>query len=184
MQFARARARSPAARDRPSGRYDERLRSRAERRRRRHVADRAVVGPAAHDVAHREQAGDLAAVVTTRWRKPPRTIATAASSSDQSGAAKTMSDVRWSATRSVSGSCPAPIESSKSRSVRMPGPGLSGSSTTAAPTRRSAISRAASRSVWPGPRSGPPCSCRHVPACRLPPPQWPSLQRLAQSTIR
>ena len=41
--------------------------------------------------------------VTTRWRKPPRTIATAASSSDQSGAAKTMSDVRWSATRSAVG---------------------------------------------------------------------------------
>ena len=28
----------------------------------RHVADRAVVGPAAHDVAHRQDAGDLAAV--------------------------------------------------------------------------------------------------------------------------
>ena len=32
-----------------------------------------------------------------------------------------------------------------------PGPGESGSMTTAAPTLRSAISRAASRSVWPGP---------------------------------
>ena len=42
--------------------------------------------------------------VTTRWRKPPRTIATAASSSDHSGAAKTRLAVRWSPTRSVSGS--------------------------------------------------------------------------------
>ena len=38
-----------------------------------------------------------------------------------------------------------------SRSVTMPGPSPSGSITTAAPTRRSAISFAASRSVWPGP---------------------------------
>ena len=43
---------------------------------------------------------------TIRWRKPPRTIAAAASSSDQSGAANTTSRVRWSATSSRSGSCP------------------------------------------------------------------------------
>ena len=48
--------------------------------------------------------------ITTRWRKPPRTIAAAASSSDQSGAAKTRSEVRWSATSSASGSWPAPID--------------------------------------------------------------------------
>ena len=47
---------------------------------------------------------------TIRWRKPPRTIAAAASSSDQSGAANTTSRVRWSATSSRSGSCPAPSE--------------------------------------------------------------------------
>ena len=49
--------------------------------------------PAAHDVAHRQDAGrPRRRRTTTRWRKPPRTIATAASSSDQDGAAKTMSD--------------------------------------------------------------------------------------------
>ena len=70
----------------------------------RDVADRAVVGPAAHDVAHRQHAGESPPRSTTRCRKPPRTIATAASSSDQSGAAKTRWDVRWSPTRSESGS--------------------------------------------------------------------------------
>ena len=38
-----------------------------------------------------------------------------------------------------------------SRSVTIPGPGWSGSITTAAPTRRSDIAFAASRSEWPGP---------------------------------
>ena len=52
---------------------------------------------------------------------------------------------------SASGSWPPPSDSSRSRSVMMPGPGASGSMTTAAPTRRSAIALAASRSVWPGP---------------------------------
>ena len=50
---------------------------------------------------------------------------------------------RWSATFSASGSCPAPIDWSTSRSVRMPGPGCSGSMTTAAPTLRSAMRQAA-----------------------------------------
>ena len=43
---------------------------------------------------------------TIRWRKPPRTIAAAASSSDQSGAAKTTSRVRCSATSSRVGILP------------------------------------------------------------------------------
>ena len=38
-----------------------------------------------------------------------------------------------------------------SRSVMIPGAIASGSSTTAAPTPRSAIAAAAWRSVWPGP---------------------------------
>jgi hypothetical protein len=42
--------------------------------------------------------------ITTRWRKPPRTISSAARSSDQSGAAKVRFSERWSQTRSTSGS--------------------------------------------------------------------------------
>ena len=87
---------------------------------------------------------------TTRWRKPPRTIASAARSSDQSGEANTRSAERWSATSSVSGSCPRAIDWSMSRSVMMPGPGCSGSITTAAPTPRSAIAADTSRRDLPG----------------------------------
>ena len=46
---------------------------------------------------------------------------------------------------------PDPSESRMSRSVMIPGPGPSGSITTAAPTSRSDISRATARSVCPGP---------------------------------
>ena len=78
-------------------------------------------------------------------------MATAASSSDQSGAANTVSEVRCVATRSVSGSWPSATETRMSRSVRIPGPSPSGSLTTAAPTPRLAIDVAAWRSVWSGP---------------------------------
>ena len=43
---------------------------------------------------------------TTRWRKPPRTIASAARSSDHSGSAKVRLAERWSATFSVAGVLP------------------------------------------------------------------------------
>src|ERR1700733_13653345 len=69
----------------------------------------------------------------------------------QSGAANTTWSVRWCAATSVSGFWPAPIESRMSRSVRMPIPACSESITTAAPTRRADIRRAASRSVCAGP---------------------------------
>src|SRR4051812_43654590 len=88
---------------------------------------------------------------TTRWRKPPLIIASAARSSDQSGAAKVRWAERWSPTFSSSGDCPDASDSSRSRSVMIPGPCDSGSTTTAAPTLRWAICRAASRSVCPGP---------------------------------
>src|SRR3954454_1435429 len=88
---------------------------------------------------------------TTRCRKPPLVIASAAWSSVQLGAAKSRSAVRWAATRSPSGSWPVPSDSSTSRSVMMPMPEPSGSCTTAAPTRREIIERLASRSVCPGP---------------------------------
>ena len=69
-----------------------------------------------------------------RWRKPPRTIATAASSSDQSGEAKTTSVVRWSPTSSTSGSWPRADGVEHVALGEDPGPAASGSSTTAAPT--------------------------------------------------
>ena len=47
---------------------------------------------------------------TTRWRNPPRTIVSAACSSDQSVSAKVRLAVRCSATRSASGSCPCATE--------------------------------------------------------------------------
>ena len=89
--------------------------------------------------------------ITMRWRKPPCAIAAAASSSDHSGVAKTSCEVRCAATSSVSGFSPAPTDRRMSRSVMIPGPGASGSWTTAAPTLRCAIWVAQSRSVWPGP---------------------------------
>src|SRR5215831_3853325 len=118
---------------------------------------------------------------TIKWRKPPRTIAAAASSNDQSGSAKTTSRVRWSATSSVSGLWPAPSEYSTSRSVMMPWPPASGSSTTAAPTWRSDISRAASRRLWPGPTVNtisliPSRTCSRLTL------QLECLQRLPQSS--
>src|SRR5436853_318755 len=73
---------------------------------------------------------------TTRCLKPPRTIASAARSSDQSGAAKVRLPERWSQTFSWSGLWPSESERRMSRSVMIPGPGCSGSMTTAAPTRR------------------------------------------------
>ena len=67
------------------------------------------------------------------------------------GAAKVRSDDRWSDTDSLVGILAGrPIDSRMSRSVTMPGPGCSGSITTAAPTLRSAICVAASRSERPG----------------------------------
>src|SRR3954454_24650061 len=87
---------------------------------------------------------------TTRWRKPPRAIASAASSNPQSPSANVAFAVRWSPTVSVSGSSPAPSDRTRSRSVMMPGPGCSGSMITAAPTLCSDRKRAASRSVRPG----------------------------------
>src|SRR4051794_30027815 len=51
---------------------------------------------------------------------------------------------------SVSGSSPAPIERTTSRSVTMPGPGSSGSRITAAPTLCSVMNAAASRRLRPG----------------------------------
>ena len=100
-----------------------------------------------------EHAGDLAALGARRGGGSRRVIiATAASSSDQSGAAKTMFERQVVADAAR---CQDPArrrsDSSMSRSVKMPGPGASGSSTTAAPTWRSAIRRAAARSVCPGP---------------------------------
>src|SRR5262249_18196270 len=88
---------------------------------------------------------------TTRWRNPPRTMLDAACCSVQSGDAYTTSSVRCAAASSMLGSCPAARESRMSRSVRMPTPECSGSITTAAPTRRDDIRRAASRSVCAGP---------------------------------
>ncbi len=88
---------------------------------------------------------------TIRCRNPPRVIASAASSSVQSGVAKTRSLVRCAEARSTSGSSPLPIAFRMSRSVRMPIPDVSGSTTAAAPTRRAAIILAAARSVWSGP---------------------------------
>src|SRR3954453_6733623 len=78
-------------------------------------------------------------------------MACAACSRVQSGAANTRSLVRWLPATSRSGSRPLPMASRTSRSVRMPTPEVSGSSTTAAPTLRPAMALAASRSVWAGP---------------------------------
>src|SRR3954469_21429081 len=91
------------------------------------------------------------ASTTTRWRKRPRTIATAACSSDQSGAANTSSPDWCEPAGSESTSWPWATECRMSRSVRMPGPAPSGSITTAEPTLRLAIRPAAWRSVCPGP---------------------------------
>src|SRR3954471_16373155 len=87
---------------------------------------------------------------TTRWRKPPRAIASAASSRPQSPSANVAFDVRWSRTSSESGSSPDPSERTRSRSVTIPGPGSSGSMITAAPTLCSTMNAAASRRVRPG----------------------------------
>ena len=92
----------------------------------RHVAGRAVVGPAAHDVADGEDPGDLPRVDDDEWRKPPLTIAAAACSSDHDGLANTRSAVRCSATFSASGSWPPAIDSRTSRSVMIPGPSRRG----------------------------------------------------------
>ena len=109
--------------------------------------------------------------MTMRWRKPPRTIATAASSSDQSGAAKTTSDVRWSPTRSPSGSWPAPIDVEHVALGEDARARPSGSITTAAPTLRSRHQAGGLAQRVPGPdRAGPSCSCRLVPASRPLPP--------------
>ena len=117
----------------------------ARQRRRGPVRD-----PAAHDVAHREHADHLAAVHDHEVAEAAATIASAARSSDQSGAAKVSFGDRWSRTSSVFGSWPSPTDWRTSRSVMIPGPGCSGSITTAAPTLRSAIDRAASCSVTTG----------------------------------
>ena len=74
-------------------------------------------------------------------------MASAASSSDQSGEAYTMSGVRCDDTVSTSGSAPSAMATSTSRSVRMPAPWPSGSTTTAAPTLRERIATLTSRSV-------------------------------------
>ena len=90
--------------------------------------------------------------ITTRWRKPPRTIATAACSSDQSGAAKTSSAVRWSATSSVSGILAA---AERDQDVALGDDARAhrrrGRSRPRRRRARSAICAAAWRSVWPGP---------------------------------
>src|SRR5215210_2432726 len=85
---------------------------------------------------------------TTMCWKPPLVIASAAWLKDQSGAEKVLRGARWSATRSVSESCPAATEWRTSRALIIPGgrPSFSGS-TIAAPIPRSPIFRAASRSV-------------------------------------
>ncbi len=54
---------------------------------------------------------------TTMCWKPPLVIASAAWLSDQSGAEKVLRGARWSATRSVSGFCPAAIEWRTSRAL-------------------------------------------------------------------
>jgi hypothetical protein len=69
----------------------------------------------------------------------------------ESGAAAITDSVMWPATGSTSGSSPAPIESSRSRSVTIPGVGASSSITRAAPTLRATIAAAAWRSVCDGP---------------------------------
>ena len=89
---------------------------------------------------------------TTRWRMWRRDISIAARSRLQSGAAEITVSLMWAPTSSASGSSPRPIELSTSRSETTRGPGCSSSMTTAAPTPFSVICRAASRSVWPGPR--------------------------------
>src|SRR4051812_32979003 len=88
--------------------------------------------------------------MTTRWRKPPCAIASAAFSRSQSPSAKVAREVRWSRTSSLSGSSPAPSERTTSRSVTIPGPGSSGSMITTAPTLWSVMNFAASRSERPG----------------------------------
>ena len=140
----------------------------------RDLAARAVVGPAcARCRARRGCRPSAPSSTTTRWRKPPRTIATAACSSDHSGLANTSSEVRCSATSSVSGSSPLPIEIRTSRSVMMPGPIARGpgrpprrpAGRPSAPTPGGACVR-----VRP---SGPGCSCPPAPASRLPlPGRW------------
>ena len=75
--------------------------------------------------------------MTMRWRKPPWAIAAAASSSDQSGVAKTRSEVRCAATQLRVRVLARTDRPRMSRSVMIPGPGASGSWTTAAPTLRS-----------------------------------------------
>ena len=67
---------------------------------------------------------------------------------------------------------PEPSERSTSRSVTMPGPCPSGSTTTAAPTLRSAMRQAASRRLWPGPETvsttdGHPLAYLHVAALQF-----------------
>ena len=63
---------------------------------------------------------------TTRWRKPPRTIASAARSSDQSGAAKVSVAGEVVADLLGVGVLAGAERLERSRSVRIPGPGLLG----------------------------------------------------------
>jgi hypothetical protein len=98
---------------------------------------------------------------TTRCRKPPCTIAAAASSRVHSRDAKTRSCVQCCPAVSVSGLSPAATEFRMSRSVRMPTPEDSGLTTTAAPTFLAAIMRAASRSVCAGPIMS---TCSDIPS--------------------
>ena len=89
----------------------------------RHPRGRALGGPDANDVAHREDADELSASTTTRWRMWRLAISIAARSRLQSGAAEISMSLMCSPTDSESGSSPLPSELRMSRSLMIRGPG-------------------------------------------------------------
>ena len=111
---------------------------------------------------------------TIRWRKPPCVMASAASSRVQVRGGEDDIGGGVGVCGSSSGFWPEPRELRMSRSVRMPSPLVSGSRTTAAPTRRADISWAAWRRVWSGPmvRTRVLIASRTSMGMRVPPPWW------------
>ena len=107
-----------------------------------HAGRRAVRGPDADDVAHREHPDHLRVVEDDRGggRRDATSRRRPAPGSSRGQAAITLS-LMWSATSSTSGSSPPPIESRTSRSVTIRGAGDSSSVTSAAPVPISTIIR-------------------------------------------
>ena len=117
-----------------------------------HRRGRALGGPDAHDVAHREHADQLAAVdhdqVADVAPAPSPSPRARGSSRAPPRSACRSCDRRPARSR---GPRPRPSEFRMSRSLIIRGPGYSSSITTAAPTPFSVIRLAASRRVCPGP---------------------------------